>query len=107
MTMSDFVDFAKHQVCKHKNIMFLDPIWDRYHETDILVEYFSIMFDTDPEFRKKFEGLMTEEAEVEEVFDWFDEQISKNHEELGIQAPAPAESEEDEFDFTPESIGDE
>lgn len=71
-TTSDTLsDFAKWQICKVRNVLFLDPIWDKYTFEDLMIEYFGIMFDENKEYASEFLGKITK-PEAEKVYDWFD-----------------------------------
>lgn len=70
------IAFAKWQICKVRNVLWNDPIWDRYTTPEILCEYFAIKFDQDPDLRNKFDAL-TISAKASDV-DWF-ERMEKKH----------------------------
>jgi hypothetical protein len=54
------VSFAKWQVCKSRNILWNDPIWESYTQQEILIEFFAIRFDEDEKLRTAFEaGLVS------------------------------------------------
>lgn len=99
-----FVEYAKYQLAKSKNILWKDPVWDRYHEVDILVEYFSLHFDEDKEARQAFEATL-EKSKYNEGIDWMDEQILRNKEELELLDEKETATDEGEFDFVP-GLGD-
>lgn len=60
MDESVLANFAKWQLCKARNRLWLDPIWDAYTYEELLIELFAVQFDEDAELRTKFEaGLVT------------------------------------------------
>lgn len=65
-----FLDYAKWQVCKARNILWHDPIWDRYTVPEILIEWFSIRFDQDPEIRAQFQAQLVKVPD--KTYDWFE-----------------------------------
>jgi hypothetical protein len=75
-TRQELLDFCKWQICKVRNILFLDPIWDRYTEEDIFVEYFAIKFDESDEMAEEFKNKLGS-GNKEEVADWFDQMAEK------------------------------
>jgi len=88
------LDFAKWQICKVRNVLFLDPIWDAYTEEDILIEYFAIRFDESEDMVNEFKKEAFQDTK-EQVTDWF-----KKMEDLhGSKNPAPT-PEPEEFEDT-------
>jgi hypothetical protein len=69
------ISFAKWQICKVRNILWNDPVWDSYTEEEILIEFFSIKFDENEELRKDFGNLMIGPSKKD--MDWFDEMDQK------------------------------
>lgn len=67
--------FAKWQICKIRNRLWLDPIWDTYTQEEILIEYFAIKFDENEELRKKFEISMV--GVKDKDLDWLDKMTKK------------------------------
>jgi len=64
------VDFARHQICKVRNKLFNDPIFDTYTREEFLIEYFAIRYDEDEEIRKEFAAQMVGATLADH--DWFD-----------------------------------
>ncbi len=52
------LDFAKHKLCAARNKLFLDPIWDRYSPEDLLIEFFTLCFDENEEFKEEFKKAL-------------------------------------------------
>lgn len=71
----DYVSYARHHLCNKRNVMYNDPIWDRYSNEDILVEFFAIQFDENEEFRNEF--LKQLNGGVTEEDDWFNKMKGK------------------------------
>ena len=96
----DFLQFAKFQLCESRKILLKDPIWDSYTKEEILIEYFAMVFSINEDFKKSFENFLNEGYEdslsIEEVYDWFDEQIEKDNREKA--------EKEAEFSFKPEDV---
>jgi len=61
--------FAKWQICKTRNILWNDPIWDLYTSPEIMTEYFSIKFDENEDLRKEFHNNILEVTKGD--LDWF------------------------------------
>ena len=93
----DFVRYAKFQLCRANRLSMKDPIWDTYKSEEILIEYYALVFHNNDKEADKF--LSKLKGYDEDIYDWFDEQISKNQEELENQ-------DDDQISFNPESIGD-
>jgi hypothetical protein len=104
------VQFAKWQICKIKNVLFNDPVWDNYTDPEILIEFFAIKFDENEKLRDEFQaGLVTaKKADV----DWMLRQEEKLLKQGKIKEepsekpkesplvefkPAPVEEFEDKF----------
>lgn len=65
------ISFAKWQICKVRNILWNDPVWDSYTEEEILIEFFSIKFDENEDLRRDFGNLV--QGPSTKDLDWFDE----------------------------------
>ena len=77
----DFVEYAKFQLCDNYKVLRKDPVWDTYTDEEILIEYYALMYKNNEEVRKDFEIILS--GKDPDVYDWFDDQIKKNQEELG------------------------
>jgi hypothetical protein len=53
-TAAIFVDYARHQICKIKNLLFNDPKWELYTAEEILIEFFCLTFDENEQAREAF-----------------------------------------------------
>lgn len=102
ISYADFVDYAKHQLCKARNRLWKDPVWESYHDVEILVEFFTLCFDDNPDLRKEFVRSF-EGSEYNKGIDWMKDQISRNNEQSGLGT----KESKDEFVFTPAELGEE
>jgi len=98
-TLTDFVNYAKFQLSLAKSVLMEDPIWDRYTDEGILVEYYANLYTTSKDELKKFEGEIVDE---EDFASWADGQIEENQKEL----VGTLDSAEDSIRFSPDSLGD-
>jgi hypothetical protein len=62
------VNFARWQICKVRNILWNDAIWEKYTPEEILIEYFAIKFDENDTERKTFEATIVTGKETD--IDW-------------------------------------
>lgn len=92
------VDYAKWAICKSRNILFLDPVWDNYGDEDIFIEYFTIIFDENEKARTDFlsalRGISTDHN------DWFnemEEKYVKEQEQKMSEAMGPTGEINDSF----------
>lgn len=97
---ADFVRYAKFQLSVDKCVLMEDPMWDKYTDEQILVEYFANLFMKSKEERERFEGQF--KGEDPDLYDWFDRKIAENKKEL----EAKAADLEDSVSFKPDSLGD-
>lgn len=72
------------------------PVWDKYSDEEILAEYFAMIFVKSEEARKDF-VIQLSGKEIEEDIEWMERQEQENAEFL---------AQTEEFEFSPESIGD-
>lgn len=99
ITFEDFVNHAKFQLSVDKCVLLEDPIWQKYTDEMILVEYYGNLYSKSKDARNSFEALLR--GEDTSLHNWFDDQIAKNQEEL----KAKAEKFEDKIEFVPETVG--
>jgi len=99
-SFEDFVNYAKFQLCIDRNVLFHDPVWDRYNEEQILVEYYASVFSKDKEQRGRFEAQL--QGEYTDIYDWFDKKIEENRKEM----EATLGGTEDKLSFSPEQLGE-
>lgn len=104
-----FFSFAKWQICKVRNRLWLDPVWDLYSNEEIMVEYFSIKFDENNDLRKEFERGLQEFKQsdidmLEAMERRYMQQLAAEQPEQGIinegnaiPEPGPAVEFEDKF----------
>lgn len=97
---SNFLTYAKFQICQVRNILMNDPIWNNYSDEELLVEYFAITYANSTSEKEKFEGLLAGEAP--DLLDWFDNMIAKNKKDLENIKNA----HEEEIGFKPSDIMD-
>jgi hypothetical protein len=93
------ISFAKWQICKVRNILWNDPIWDSYTEEEILIEFFAIKFDESEDLRKEFGDLMIGPSKKD--LDWFEqmEQAYVTEKQGTIEEDPKLEPEEFEDTF--------
>lgn len=95
-----FVSFAKWQICKTRNKLWNDPVWDEYTNEEILTEFFAIRFDENEEMRREFETSILTPSKSD--LDWFERMESKhtvstNDKIVGETKPKPPEDFEDKY----------
>ena len=73
------LDFAKWQICKTRNVLWNDPVWDNYTADEILIEFFAIGFDLNPKSREAFERTLLKPKEAD--YAWFDRMEKQAREE--------------------------
>jgi hypothetical protein len=102
-TFEDYVNYAKFHLSLDKHVLMEDPIWDKYTDEGILVEFFANIFSKSKEKLKEFEstfkGYM---SEIDEFNAWADRMIEKNK----IELEEKAKTLEDKVSFTPETMGE-
>jgi hypothetical protein len=107
LDMVAMLQFAKWQICKVRNVLFNDPVWDEYTDEEILTEFFAIKFDEDSALRKEFEAKLVT-AKASDI-DWLErmaqkDQAVKNGKINGDVTPEkPKESPKVEFHPEPPS----
>lgn len=99
-TLEDYVRFAKFQLSIDKHVLMEDPIWDKYTDEGILVEYMANLFMKNPEKLKQFEAKLL--GADEDIYDWFDKKIAENQKEMSDKI----ESMEESVKFVPDTIGE-
>lgn len=99
MTLKDFVAYAKFQLCFKTKTLFKDPIWDNYTQEEILVEWFSHEFESNPQLVKEFEIGMSK-GEVLDFNSWADLQMKKEQEERAKKI----RDQEDKVSFSPDDV---
>jgi hypothetical protein len=103
-TLEEFINFAKFFLCKQTKTLWKDPIWDRYTDEEILVEYFAHLFSMDKNAKLDFEVYAFSGSDVygEDIYSWLDRKIEEN------QAETAKKMEEmpDKVSFSPEKNRD-
>ena len=99
-SFEDYVQFAKFQLSVDKHVLMEDPIWDKYTDEQILIEYMAGLFSKNPEKVKEFEMKLT--GKDTDIYDWFDKKIEENQKEMSEKL----EEMEDTVSFSPESLGE-
>lgn len=79
-------------------MLWKDSVWDKYLDEEILIEYFSLMFEKSEDFKMQFEASLNG-IEYEDAVDWFDQAIEDNKKEVDSYKKKMKDTEE--FDFTP------
>lgn len=108
-TFDDYVKYAKFALCEARGYLAEDPIWERYSDEQILIEYYALCFVRDESFRKEFEAALSGMGEQgKAAIDWMDAEIKKNQEALKVLRQTQSrieQTKEDEFEFVPPVIG--
>ena len=103
-TFGDYVEYAKFHLSVDKHVLMEDPLWEKYTDEMILVEFFANLFTKSKErlqeFELTFKGLTT----VDEFNDWADKMIAQN--KIELEEKAKTLDLEDSINFSPESLGD-
>lgn len=102
-SLEDFINHCKFQLCVLSNRLLKDPIWEAYTDEDIIVEYFAHRVEKDQEFKDTLEARF--KGFDEDTYDWFDEMIEKNQEELKTFKEKVAE-EAEEINYSPNGSGE-
>lgn len=85
--------------------MFKDPIWDKYTDEELMIEYFSVLFRSDKIRREEFErdiAKHTGKTNYDDFLEFADKAIENNEQELEEKS----DSLPDKISFTPDSLGD-
>lgn len=99
---NDFLRLAKFHLCKKTHTLWKDPIWESYSDEELLIEYFSLIFSENKEYKTQFElEIGKTDVELEATFAWLDEQVEKNKENMDREET----SLEDVVTFSPSEIG--
>lgn len=100
MSFEDMVNFAKFYLCHKTNRLWKDPLWDVYTQEEILIEYFSLLFEKDESAKEEFEAqLGAGDLAYEDFFEWADRKVKENQEEMKQKA----EEMPERISFSPES----
>lgn len=99
-TYEDFLRYAKFQLSVDKHLLIEDPIWDKYSDEQLLVEYYANMYSKSKAERDRFESLLL--GDNPDLHEWFDKKIKQNKEEM----EAKAAKLEDQVRFSPDTLGD-
>jgi len=87
LTEDELIAFARWQICKSRNILWNDPIWQSYTHPEILIEFFAIKFDEDQELRDKFAASLVQVQKKD--LDWFAQMEAKLTAEAASKPPSP------------------
>lgn len=98
VTDAILLDFAKWQICKSRNIMFRDPIWDDYTEEEILIEFFGIMYDENEELLTEFINKI-QEVDAS-TLNFFDRMEAEHQAKMLADQEAGQDEFEESFDGT-------
>jgi hypothetical protein len=102
-SFTDYVNYAKFQLSLDKHRLLEDPIWEKYSDEQLLVEFYANLFSKSKKALKEFEDTFVgTRSEVDDFSIWADKMIEKNQAELEKKA----ESLEDSVRFTPETLGE-
>jgi hypothetical protein len=103
-TFSDYIEYAKFHLSMDKSVLMEDPIWDKYTDEMILIEFFANLFSKSKDKLQEFQATLKGTTTVDEFNDWADRMIEKNRIEL--EEKAKALELEDSIHFSPESLGE-
>jgi hypothetical protein len=98
-TASDLVSKAKMFLCQKRNVLFFDPVWDRYKEEEILVEYYTILMLEDDKFRMDFKAKI--KGVKGDDIDWVLRRAKEANEKSQSELKAK------EINFSPDNLGEE
>ena len=90
---SDFVAFAQFQLAQEFGVLTKDPVWDRYTDEEILIEYFGLLFTKNDDAKTEFEGVLYGKSSDDDI-SWIQQQLEES------------ESMEDEVSFRPEDLNE-
>lgn len=99
-SFEDFVRYAKFQLSMDKHVLMEDPIWDKYTEEQILVEYYANVFSKSKDERERFEVQLT--GQDPDIHAWFDKMIEQNQKEMAEQLG----SQEESINYKPDTLGE-
>lgn len=57
-------------------------VWEKYSDENIIIEYFSIKFLRDPDFKKEFETLKLGSTDTDSFLEWANSMEQKNKKEI-------------------------
>ena len=101
LNYEDYINYVVFQLAKHYKIPTKHPIFDRYADEELLVEYYAIKFDTDEQEKNKFEGIIEGLTGGDDnIYDWFDDMIAKNQKEVKEKT----DEMEDDLSFSPDTM---
>lgn len=101
LTYEDFLEYAKFQLSLEKGVLLKDPIWEKYTDEELLVEYYANLFEKNESAKKEFETVLAGVQGDDGFEEWADKQIASSK-------PEEPKDEEDEesFEFVPEEPGE-
>lgn len=99
-TLEDYVRFAKFRLSIDKHVLMEDPIWDKYTDEQILIEFLANEFVKDSKKLQEFEAKLL--GQDDDIYDWFDKKISENQKEMAKEL----DKMEETVKFVPETIGE-
>jgi len=97
VSISDFVNFAKFQMCAEYKIPMKADIWDKYTKEEILAEFFALKFHNDKEEAKAFEAELLGLADDD--FAWMSKQVKENQKNIKKLKEA-----QKDFNFSPKDL---
>ena len=98
--LEDFIKYARFFICYRKKILYWDPIWKKYTDEQILIEYYALLFSENKDFKQEFEISIA--APADEDIAWMDEEIEKN--QAARKKKKGKKQEPEEFEDTPETL---
>lgn len=91
-----FIDACKTYICARQKILFNDPIWERYSDEEIIVEYYSYLFIDNKSEREKFESSV-DAASGSDTYDWLTSKVD----ELEAESEKKVNELPDRISFNP------
>lgn len=96
-SMYDLLNHAKNYLCLRKNRLFNDPIWSTYSDEALLVEFYSVRMDEDPDFRQQIEEAIKGKGNtIEDDIAW----MEKREKEEDAKRAERLKEIQDEINFS-------
>lgn len=103
LNYDDFVRIAKFYLCELRGVLTKDPIWDKYSNEEILIEYYAAIYKTNKEARETLEAHLNATVDDDE---WMDQQVIANRKRREAEKAGKIE-DEIFFDPSMETLGNE
>lgn len=80
ITLADFINYAKFQICQERSILMKAPVWENYTDEEILAEYYAIYYYKNKNELTAFESQL--EGEDPDLMDWFTKMEKENQKDI-------------------------